>query len=142
MTKNITLCTATGEQHGLINVLSNSVPFDDFKNIDPKIKAQCEKEKKEDARLVKVKYHNSRGKHERLSKSYCRWAGDPICQYHLIPGYSYEVPIGFIKEVNQIKMPQRSGLMSVDGKDIARDGAPLDKDLDGEQIHFLYKDDF
>lgn len=142
MTKHIVQCTPTGEQHGLINVLSNSVPFDDFKNIDPKIKSECEKQKKEDAKLVKVKYHNARGKHERLSKAYCRWAGDPIQQFHLVPGYTYEVPLGFIKEVNQIKIPQRSGLMTVDGKDILKDGSPLSQDSAGEQIHFLYVDNF
>lgn len=135
---NIVRCTVSGEQHGLINTLTNSVVFDEFKHIDPKIKAKCEKEKKEDSRLVKVKYHNSRGKHERLSKPYCRWAGDPIQQWHLIPGQVYEVPMGFVKEVNEIKMPKRSGLVSVDGNDILKDGAPLDKDTEGEQIHMLY----
>lgn len=142
MTKHVVQCTASGEQHGLVNVLPNSVPFDDFKNIDPKIKADCEKQKKEDAKLVKVKYRNMRGNHERLDKSYCRWAGDMIQQYHLIPGYSYEVPLGMVKEVNQTKMPQRSGLMNVDGKDITRDGSPLAQDTPGEQIHMLYSDTF
>lgn len=131
--------TASGEAHGLINVLTNSVPFDDFKNMTPEMKAKCQKEKKEDARIVKVKYHNTRGRHERLSKPYCRWSGDPIQQWHLIPGHSYEVPVGFVKEVNEIKVPQRSGLVSVDGKDL-NNGAPLDKDYTGEQIHMLYND--
>ena len=42
------LLTASGEQHGLINTIGNSVAFDDFKHMDPKTKAKCEKEKKED----------------------------------------------------------------------------------------------
>lgn len=54
-------------------------------------------------------------------------------------GHSYEVPVGFVKEVNEIKVPQRSGLVSVDGKDL-NGGAPLDKDYAGEQIHMLYND--
>lgn len=139
---NVVMCTTSGEQHGLINTLTNSVVFDDFKHMDPKTKAKCEKEKKEDARLVKVKYHNTRGKHERLSKPYCRWAGDPIQQWHLIPGQTYEVPMGFVKEVNEVKMPKRSGLVSVDGNDILKDGAPLDKDTEGEQIHMLFPASF
>lgn len=134
----VVMCTASGEQHGLINTLTNSVVFDDFKNMDPKTKAKAEKEKKEDSRLVKIKYINSRGKHERLTKPYCRWAGDPIQQWHLIPGFVYEVPMGFVKEVNDApKMPKRSGLVSVDGQDLNATGAPLDKDQEGEPLHLL-----
>jgi len=134
----IAKCTASGEQHGLINVLTNSVPFDDFKNMTPEMKAKCEKEKKNDARIVKVEYINSRGRHERLTKAYCRWSGEPIQQWHLIPGQQYEVPYGFVKEVNeeQGEIKKRSGLVSVDGKDL-NDGAPLDKDEKGERIHRL-----
>jgi len=134
---NIVMCTASGEQHGLINTLTNSVPFDDFKHMDPKIKAKCEKEKKEDARMVKVKYINMRGKHERLSKPYCRWAGDPILQYHLIPNHVYELPYGFVKEVNETKVPKRSGLLSLDGNDINKDGSPLEKDTESEALHMF-----
>ena len=136
---NVILVTASGEQHGLINVLTNSVVFDDFKNMTPEMKEKCKKEKKEDARLVKMKYHNTRGRHERLSKSYCRWAGDPIQQWHLIPGYVYELPVGFVKEVNQIRMPVRSGLVSIDGQDL-KGGAPTEKDTEGEQLHMLFSD--
>ena len=41
------MATASGEQHGLINTLTNSVPFDDFKSMTPANKAKLEKEKKE-----------------------------------------------------------------------------------------------
>ncbi len=133
----VMMCTASGEQHGLINTLTNSVPFDDFKSMTPEMKEKCRKEKKEDAKLVNVKYLNTRGKHERLSKPYCRWAGDPIQQWHLIPGYVYQVPMGMVKEVNEIKVPKRSGLLSVDGAPINRDESPLEKDSDGEQLHML-----
>lgn len=130
--------TATGEQHGLINTLTNSVVFDDFKNMTPEMKEKCKKEKKEDARVVKVKYLNMRGSHERLSKPYCRWAGDPIHQYHLIPGHVYDLPMGFVNEVNNGgKLPKRSGLVSVDGNPINKDESPLDKDQQGEAIHLL-----
>ena len=133
----ITMCTATGEQHGLINTLSNSVPFDDFKNMAPHIKAKAEKEKKEDSRMVKVEYMNMRGRHERLTKPYCRWSGEPILVYHLIPGKQYEVPYGLVKEVNEKKMPVRSGLVSVNGESVNKDESPLDRDQEGEQIHRL-----
>lgn len=138
----VAMCTPSGEMHGLINVLTNSVPFDDFKHMAPATKAKAEKEKKEDSKLVKVKYLNMRGKHERLSKPYCRYAGDPIQQWHLIPNYVYEVPYGFVKEVNSVKVPKRSGLVSLDGNDLNANGAPLDKDMEPEQVHMLVPANF
>lgn len=129
--------TATGEQHGLINTLTNSVPFDDFKNMSPSTKAKLEKEKKEDARLVKVEYLNSKGRHERLTKPYCRYAGDPIQMWNLIPGKQYEVPMGFVKEVNGMKEIKRSGLLEVDGKSVNADNSPLSTDQEGDWVHKL-----
>ena len=80
---------------------------------------------------------NSRGRHERLTKPYCRYAGDPIQIWHFIPGKSYEVPFGLVKEVNDKNkhIPKRSGLISVDGNDIKNDGSPLDTDQEGEWLH-------
>ncbi len=129
--------TPSGEAHGLINTLTNSVVFDDFKHMAPDIKAKTEKEKKEDARIVKVKYINMRGAHERLQKPYCRYSGDPIRQYNLIPNHVYDLPMGMVKEVNEVKVPKRSGLVSVDGKDLKRDGSPLDQDTNADQVHYL-----
>jgi hypothetical protein len=131
--------TATGEQHGLINTLTNSVPFDDFKHMSPAVKAKLEKEKKNDEKIVKAEYLNSRGRHERLTKPYCKYAGDPIQIYHLIPGRTYELPLGFINEVNDKSkiMPKRSGLVSLDGNSINKDESPIDKDQEGEWIHRL-----
>lgn len=135
MVKPLVMVTAAGEQHGLINTLTNAVPFDDFKHMEPSVKAKVEKEKKEDSRMVKVEYI-ARAKNERLDKHYCRYSGDPIQQWHMIPGYTYEVPYGLVKEVNSASMPKRSGLLSVDGKDV-NGGAPLEADKDGEWIHKL-----
>jgi len=100
MTKQLTLSTAGGELHGLINTLTNSVPFDEFKNMKPEHKKELEKQKKEDSRLVKAEYMNSRGRHERLTKPYCKYSGDPIQIWHFIPGKVYEVRMGRVKEVN------------------------------------------
>ena len=127
--------TQSGELHGLVNILPNYVEFNDFKHMTPQNKAKAEKEKKEDARIVKAEYINRRGKHERLVKNYCRYAGDPIQVWSFIPGRVYEVPFGLIKEVNEVRMPKRSGLMEVDGEKIKSDGSPLDKDEEGDWIH-------
>jgi hypothetical protein len=133
----IKMVTASGEEHGLINTLTNSVPFDDFKNMAPHIKAKLEKEKKEDSRIVKAEYLNSRGRHERLTKPYCKYSGDPIQIWHFIPGRVYEVPLGLVKEVNDKNkiLPKRSGLVSTDGNPVNKDESPLAKDEEGEWLH-------
>lgn len=139
MAKQLTLCTAGGEQHGLINTLTNSVPFDDFKHFKPEHKKDLENQKKEDAKMVKAEYINSRGKHERLTKPYCRYSGDPILVFHLIPGKTYDLPMGFVKEVNDASkyIPKRSGLVSIDGEAVRKDESPLDRDEQGEALHRL-----
>ena len=127
--------TAAGEAHGLVDVRTNSVEFNDFKHMDPKTKAICEKEKKEDCRLVEVEYINRTGRHERLTKPYCKYAGDPIQMWNFIPGQRYKVPMGLVKEVNDKRMPKRSGLMEVDGEKVNKDGSPLSQDQEGDWIH-------
>jgi len=134
----VTMVTASGEEHGLINTLTNSVPAEEgFRNMKPEHKKEMEAQKKEDGRLVKAEYLNSRGRHERLTKPYCRYAGDPLQIWHFIPGKIYEVPLGLVKEVNDKNkmMPKRSGLVSIDGQPIRQDNAPLDKDQEGEWLH-------
>ncbi len=134
---SIRLATASGEEHGLINTLTNSVPFDDFKNMKPEHKKELERQKKEDARIVEAEYLNSRGRHERLTKPYCKYAGDPIQIWHFIPGKTYKVPIGLVNEVNDKnkRLPKRSGLVSIDGHPIRKDESPLDRDEEGEWLH-------
>lgn len=131
------MATSSGEQHGLINILTNSVQADDFKNMKPEHKKEIEAQKKEDARIVKAEYMNSRGRHERLTKPYCKYAGDPIQIWHFIPGKVYEVPMGLVNEVNDKNkiMKKRSGLLSVDGVPARKDENPLEDDVEGEWIH-------
>lgn len=134
---SVIMVTTSGEQHGLINTLTNSVVFDDFKNMTPANKTKIEKEKKEDSKLVKVEYLNSRGKHERLTKPYCKYSGDPIQIWHFIPGKIYEIPRGLVNEVNDVnkRLKRRSGLISLDGSPINKDESPLAQDEDGEWLH-------
>jgi hypothetical protein len=131
------MSTAGGELHGLINTLTNSVPFDDFKHMKPEHKKELEKQKKEDARLVKAEYMNSRGRHERLTKPYCKYAGDQIEIWHFIPGKTYEVPLGLVNEVNDKNkiMKKREGLLSVDGQSVNKDDRPLSNDEEGQWLH-------
>jgi len=141
---SIVLATASGEQHGLVNTLTNSVPFDDFKNMKPEHKKEAERQKKEDAKIVEAEYMNSRGNHERLTKPYCKYAGDPIQIWHLIPGKRYKLPVGFINEVNDKNkvMKKREGLLEVDGKPVQSNNAPLSTDHEGEWLHKLIPTSF
>ncbi len=125
------LTSPTGEKHGLINTLANSVPASDaFKNMTPSHKAEAEKQRKYESEIVKVRYINYRGKHERLSKPYMHWAGDPITMWHFIPDCEYEVPRGLVMEVNDPfkKLPQRSDVLDAHGRPTLKDGP-------GERIH-------
>ncbi len=132
---HIILATKSGEEHGMLHQLTNSVENTDFKHMKPDVKVKLEKEKKEDARIVKAEYFNKKGRHERLTKPYCRWAGEPIQIWKFIPGYTYDVPMGLIKEVNQMKKPVRSGLVTLDGENVTKDGSPLDKDMSEDFEH-------
>jgi hypothetical protein len=131
------MATAGGEQHGLINTLTNCVPFDDFKNMTPENKKEMEAQKKRDSRIVKAEYMNSRGRQERLTKPYCKYAGDAIQIWHFIPGKTYEVPFGLVDEVNDKNkiMKKREGLLEVDGKPVQNTQAPLSRDEEGDFLH-------
>lgn len=133
----LALATASGEMHGLINTLTNCVPADDFKHFKPEHKKEMEALKKENARIVEAEYLNSKGRHERLTKPYCAGSGEPIQIWHFIPGKTYKVPLGLVKEVNDQNkyLKKRSGLLSLDGNDVNKDGSPLAKDEDGDWQH-------
>ena len=118
------LVSKSGEKHGIVNIVKNSVRDEGMKRFtDPKVKEKAEKLRKEEARIVKARYINKDGPKERLDKPYCRWEGDPIVYYHLIHGEEYELPMGFIKEINEpLQKPmERSGLVDVNGTPIASD---------------------
>jgi len=125
------LVTESGEQHGLINSVANSVEDNGFKHMKPEVKTKAEKLRKEESRIVQARYINHRGNHERLTKPYMRWAGDPIHTFHLIPGHTYDLPIGFINEINNSPgLAKRSDLL--DAK-----GMPTKVDGKAEKLHEL-----
>ena len=121
-----------GEMHGLVNVLPNYVPETSYEKMKPDHKKELDKMRKEDNKLVKARYMNHRGAHERLSKPYCRYAGDPIQQWNFIPNEIYEIPMGLINEVNKsglIKRSQEDGpntnMSKVEGKDQIHEFTPI-----------------
>ena len=125
---SLVMVTASGEQHGLINSVGNSVKDDGFKHFEPKYKEIMEKNKKADAKLINARYLNKNGPGERLTRPYCRYAGDPIQTWHFIPGKEYQVPKGLVDEVNAKKEMKRSGLLDEKGN-------PSLNDQEVESIH-------
>jgi len=130
---SITMVTANGIEHGLINTLANSVPFDDFKHAKPEDKEKFRKQQKEDNRLIKAKYIKYKDQEDAFERPYCKYAGDPIKLYKFLHGEVYDVPKGLVDEVNDISKlaPKRSGLNSEDGKELA-------KDMRGERVHEFF----
>lgn len=126
----IVMVTQSGEQHGLINSIPNSVEDDGFKHLKPDLKTKAEKQRKEDSRMVKARYINHRGMHERLSTPYMKYAGDPIRMYHLIPGYTYDLPKGFVDTINESQGLANRADKVVDDKIQTKDGKP-------EKLHEL-----
>src|ERR1700722_13096295 len=131
--------TASGEAHGLVDVYTNSCENNDFKHMKAADKEKLLKDKKEDSRLVEMEYVNRKGSHERLDKHYVRYAGDRIEKWHCIPGKKYTVPMGLVKEVNEMKLPpKRSGLVSLDGNELNKDGSPIEKDQENDWEHRFF----
>ena len=128
----------------MVDSSESYLTFSEFKHFKPEHKKDLERQKKEDARLVKAEYMNSRGRHERLTKPYCKYSGDPIQIWHFIPGKTYEVPLGLVNEVNDAskKIKVRSGLLEVDGKTVNKDGSPLENDQEGEWLHKFVANSF
>ncbi len=124
--------TSWGEEHGLINMLDNSVPARSYDEMKPEAKKKLEAERKEDSKLVKAKYLNKNGVHERLDKPYVRYAGDPIQIWHLIPNQEYEIPYGLVKEINDKRHnpKKRSDILDANG-------VPTLKDEEQEPLHRL-----
>ena len=126
---NLIQVLPNGEQHGLINRLANSVPFDDFKYMDGPTKLKAEKKRKDDAILIKAQYLNSRGKHERLTKPYCGGSGMPIEIWHFVPGKEYTVPKGLVEDVNKSRPIIRAGKCDENGDN------PTTQDEYDEPLH-------
>lgn len=117
--------TASGEEHGLIKTLANSVPAHNFEKFSAEMKTKLEKQKKHENSVVKARYINHRGMHERLTKPYMRWAGDPIQMWHLIPGEVYDLPMGFVEEVNAAKLAKRSEVLDANGMPTKKEGQAI-----------------
>jgi hypothetical protein len=126
---NLTQKTASGEEHGLVNTVSNSVQDNGFKRFAADFREQMKKNKQEDEKIVKARYLNSRKGKEMLERPYARYEGQPITMWKFIHNHVYDVPKGLVDEVNtQAAMIKRSEIL--DAK-----GMPTTRDTEHEKLH-------
>lgn len=126
---SLTQVTGNGLEHGLINTIGNSVPDDGLKRFAEKDRPEMEKKKKNDEKIVKFQYLNSRGATERYEAPYCKWAGQPIQMWRLLHGYTYEGPKGMVDEINEMPAPTEfSDLLDAKGN-------PTVKNVSADKLH-------
>jgi hypothetical protein len=133
---SLRVVTASGEAHGLINTVANSVPDNGFKRFSENFRPEMEKNKKRDAEIVKARYLNSRKGREVLERPYMKYEGQPIQHWKFIHNHVYEIPRGLVDEVNgQPELPMRSEIVDASGAPTTRDGP-------GEKLHQFVPVDF
>lgn len=108
--------TQSGEQHGLIKVIANSVPDGEFKRFKEKDREAMKKKKTEESKMVKAICINTKDVSRRLPLVYCQWEGDPLLHYQFIPDQEYDVPKGLVDQVNSKKVNKRSGILGKNGQ--------------------------
>jgi hypothetical protein len=111
--------TESGEEHGLIKVVANSVPNSDGKRFKEKDRESMKKMRDEQSKMVKKQYINMKGPQERLEIPYMLWDGDPVLTYRFIPDHIYDIPQGLVDMVNEKTVPKRSDLIDPNTKKIA-----------------------
>ena len=119
----------SGEEHGLMKVLANSVPFNEYKRFKEKDRPSMEKMHKDQSKMIKCQYINKKGKNERLEMTYCLWDGDPLLAYKFVPDQEYDVPRGLIEMVNKKKVQKRSDLLDKSGKPLMQDSQESGDDM-------------
>ena len=108
--------TESGIVHGLIGVVSNSVPNSEGKRFKEKDRVAMQKLRDEQSRMVKARFINTKGNTYSYSVPYMKWDGDPILTYNLLPNYEYEVPKGLVDDFNDKPSMERSGLLDKNGQ--------------------------
>lgn len=113
--------TPSGEEHGLMKVVSNSVPDSEGKRFKEKDREAMKKDRAEQSKMVKVTYINTKGSKFPFELPYCMWDGDPILSYKFLPDHDYEIPKGLVDLVNKKKIQKRSGLLDKNSKELLVD---------------------
>lgn len=140
MENSLTRRAPSGLQHGLINTLPNSVKDSGFARFPEKDRPNLQKQKKEDARIVKARFLHAKGSPngspERLERPYCRWEGEPITMWRFFHDEVYDVPKGLVDEVNA--MPAATKMSDL----VDQTGQPMKMDQKGEKLYRFVPEGF
>jgi hypothetical protein len=117
----MSLLTASGEEHGLINQLPNSVKTENLEHMTPELRADVQKKIKDACKIVRARYINRRNPDARFTKPYCAGGGKPIQIWKLISDHVYDLPKGFIEELNAEKGVVTRGERIEEGKMVMKD---------------------
>ena len=132
------LVTKSGEKHGLINRVANSVPDTGFKNFPEKDRVSMEKARKEDNKAVKARYINHKDKSRKLTLPYCKYAGDTVDTWSFIHNQEYDLPMGLVKQVNDRTWApkKRSGLINPNTSEMLESDQPEDQEHEFVPVGF------
>src|SRR5260221_3604630 len=111
----------SGEEHGLMKVVGNSVPDSEGKRFKEKDRVAMSSLRKDQSKMVKCEYINKKGDTERLELTYCLWDGDPLLSYKFVPNQEYEIPKGLVDMGNNKKTMKRSGPLDKNSKPLLVD---------------------
>lgn len=126
MEKLIALIGGQEIEHGLLYKISNSVTESHTKNMDSEAKAKFEKSQKDDSRLVTARFI-LKDKHEVWNDiGHCNGPTDPLCMFRFLDGYTYKIPMGLVKKVNEEgRKKTRAGLMNKTGQVSTSEGVEV-----------------
>lgn len=113
--------TSSGEEHGLMKVVSNSVVDSEGKRFKEKDRESMKKQRMEESKMVRVTYINTKGSKIPFELPYCMWDGDPILSYKFLADHEYDIPKGLMDLVNKKRVTKRSGLIDKSGKELMQD---------------------
>ena len=125
----MSLLTSSGEEHGLINQMPNSVKTENLDHMSPENKAEIQKKMKDASKIVRARYINRRNQNARLTKPYCAGGGKPIQIWRLISDYVYDIPKGLVEELNAEKGVITRGERIEDGRIIKGDNVVKEHEL-------------
>lgn len=108
--------TALGQEHGLLETIANSVLDTGYKNLSEKNRKEMIERRKKDLELTEVRYQNLKNQDNgKWEGWYAEYPGEPMYNFRMLHDNKYLIPRGLARKINAMKVPQQSGIVSVDG---------------------------
>lgn len=118
--------TESGEEHGMMRVLPNSISDHKYQNLKDPHKAEMNKRHKRAMELVEVEYINLQNQENGRFEGWygASWPGEPIRKFKCLTGERYVIPRGLMEQVNEdMGYRERTGLVKPDGTELKNDSA-------------------